>query len=55
MGKNYREQLEHRIRGLQDSLNDEMLRDEYKERNQILAWHLLETLQTMDNEDLDKN
>ena len=55
MGNKYREQLEERIIDLQDSLDDDSIRYEFKERNQIIAWHLLETLQVMDNENLRKN
>jgi len=55
MSDKYRRQLEERIQGLQKTLDDDMVRNEDKENNQIIAWHLLEVLQTMDNEDLNNN
>lgn len=55
MGNKYRKQLEEQVEGLLASLDDEMLRDEHKRRNRDLAWIWMERLQTMDNEDLDKN
>ena len=55
MTKEYRKQLEERIDYLTESLYDEDLRHEYKQRNQVIKWNLLDQLQTMNNPDLDKN